>query len=561
MDLFNQGRTLGVVYQDVHRFQALEGVFAVEHAGLIVGTVFGLQDAAAKAAVDGRAANQHGEFQPAPLEFVDDKRHLLGGADQQGGEADGGGVHFDGFRDDGFGGGLFAEVNDGVAVVDKNGLDQVFADVMHVTVNGGEDDGTFGDAFNLFEVGFEVGDGFFHHFGRLQNEGQDKFARAEFVADFFHGGQEDGVEDVDGGFVLGTRPHSRPLSRGERGVGPRPRPLSPGERGCALIPNPSPAGGREFPSPEGRGVRGEGAYHLIHIRFNPILIPPHDAEAQALGGGHAFEGVGFGSFFRFGAAFKIFDVTLERVGTAVENQVFGQFALFGGDFGVGFDVGGVDNRHIQPGADAVVEHDRVQGRTGVGGQAKGQVRDAQRGENARQGFLNQPDAFDGFDGRVGKFWVAGGESEGQVVEDERGGGQAMFVHGDIIDALGHFQFALAGFCHAAFVNGQDDDRGVVFFGEFENFVGFFAPGFKMGRVDETAPRRGLEGDFQHVQFGGVNHQRQVNAGRNQFADDLAHEIRLVAALGDGHGNIQPVRAVIHLVAGDCQDGVPIFSQQ
>ena len=37
------------------------------------------RDAAAKAAVDGRAADQHGEFQTAPLEFIDNERHLLGG--------------------------------------------------------------------------------------------------------------------------------------------------------------------------------------------------------------------------------------------------------------------------------------------------------------------------------------------------------------------------------------------------------------------------------------------------------------------------------------------------
>ncbi len=171
-----------------------------------------------------------------------------------------------------------------------------------------------------------------------------------------------------------------------------------------------------------KGLGDEGANDFIHIRFNPILVARHDAEVQALGDGHAFGGVGFGVFVGFGAALEIFDVALQGVGAAVENQVFGQLALFGGDFGVGFDVRGVDNRHIQPGFDTVVEHDRVQGRAGVGGQAKGQVRDAQRGQHAGQGFFNPPDAFDGFNGGFGKFRVAGGEGEGQVVEDEGGGG-------------------------------------------------------------------------------------------------------------------------------------------
>ncbi len=137
----------------------------------------------------------------------------------------------------------------------------------------------------------------------------------------------------------------------------------------------------------------------------------------------------------------------------------------------------------------------------------------------------------------------------------------MFVDGDIVDAPGDFQLAFAGFGHARFVNRQDDDRGIMFFGEFENFVGFFAPRFKMGRVDETAPRRGFERDFQHVQLGGVDDQRQVNARRDQFADDLLHQAGFVAALGNGNGDVEAVRAVVHLVAGNAQDGIPVFGQQ
>ena len=42
-----------------------------------------------------------------------------------------------------------------------------------------------------------MGDGLLHHFGGLQHEGQDQFARAEFVTDFLHGGEQDVVEGVD----------------------------------------------------------------------------------------------------------------------------------------------------------------------------------------------------------------------------------------------------------------------------------------------------------------------------------------------------------------------------
>ena len=105
-------------------------------------------------------------------------------------------IDFYSFGNDRLGRDLLAEVNHGVAVVRKNGLDQVLADVMHIAVDGGNDNRAFGDAFDLFEIILKMRDGLLHHFGGLQHEGQDQFTRAEFVADFFHGGEEDIVEDV-----------------------------------------------------------------------------------------------------------------------------------------------------------------------------------------------------------------------------------------------------------------------------------------------------------------------------------------------------------------------------
>ena len=48
----------------------------------------------------------------------------------------------------------------------------------------------------------------------------------------------------------------------------------------------------------------------------------------------------------------------------VENQGFHQISLFLRDFSVGFDLGGVDDGHIQAGLGAVVEEDAVDGFTG-----------------------------------------------------------------------------------------------------------------------------------------------------------------------------------------------------
>ena len=152
------------------------------------------QDAATKAAIDGCAANEDGDFMSAAMQFIDDQRHLLGSGYQQRRQSNCGGICFNGFGDDRFRRDLLAEVNHGVAVVGENGLDEIFADVMHIAIDGGNDDRAFGDAFNFLKIILKVVDGLLHYFGGLQYEGQDQFARAEFVTDFFHGGEQDGVE-------------------------------------------------------------------------------------------------------------------------------------------------------------------------------------------------------------------------------------------------------------------------------------------------------------------------------------------------------------------------------
>ena len=50
------------------------------------------------------------------------------------------------------------------------------------------------------------------------------------------------------------------------------------------------------------------------------------------------------------------DEALQRVGTAIEHEIVAQLALGGTEFGVRRDLFGVDDRHVEPGGDAVVQH-------------------------------------------------------------------------------------------------------------------------------------------------------------------------------------------------------------
>ena len=97
---------------------------------------------------------------------------------------------------------LLAEVDDRVAVVGEDRVDERLADVVHVAEHGREHDGALRVALELVEVLLELGDGALHDLGALEHERQDQLAGAELVADLLHGRQQHVVERRDGADLL-----------------------------------------------------------------------------------------------------------------------------------------------------------------------------------------------------------------------------------------------------------------------------------------------------------------------------------------------------------------------
>ncbi len=184
----------------VHHGQALEGVLAVEDAGLV--DVLGVlaarvERAHAELAVDRGAADQQRELEPLLVQLLDRQRHLLGGRDEQRGEADRGRVVLLGGVEDRADRDLLAEVDDRVAVVGEDRVDERLADVVDVAEDGREHDGALRVALELVEVLLELGDRALHDLGALEHEGEDQLAGAELVADLLHGRQQHVVERRD----------------------------------------------------------------------------------------------------------------------------------------------------------------------------------------------------------------------------------------------------------------------------------------------------------------------------------------------------------------------------
>ena len=306
LDPLDQRLARLLVDQRVHRVETLEGVLAVEDAGLVdvVGLLaLRIERAAAEVAVDRGAADQHRELEPALVQLLDAGRHLLGGRDEQRREADRVGVVLDRGLDDRVDRDLLAEVDHRVAVVGEDRVDQRLADVVDVAEDGRDHDLALGVAVDPVQVVLQLGDGALHHFGRLQDEGQDQFAGAEFVADLLHRRQQHLVQGRDGADLL------------DRAVDPV---------------------------------------------LDAILLAAQDVPVQGLLGLHALGRVGGLGLGLLALGLEVGDEALQRVLAPVEDEVVGQLALLVGDLAVGGDVVGVDHRQVEPGLDAVMQEDRVE---------------------------------------------------------------------------------------------------------------------------------------------------------------------------------------------------------
>ena len=258
----------------VHHGEALERVLAVEDAGLVdrVGLLaVGVVRAQAELAVDRRAADEQRELEPVRVQLGDAQRHLLGGRDEQRAQPDRGRVVLARGVEDRADRDLLAEVDDRVAVVGEDRVDERLADVVHVAEHGREHDGALRVALELVEVLLELRDGALHHLGALEHERQDQLAGAELVADLLHRRQQHVVERRDRADLL------------------------------------------------------DGA---VDLRLDAVLLAPQDVPVQRLLGLHVGGRVGrLGLVAVRGLLLEVGDEALERVLAPVEDEVVGELAL------------------------------------------------------------------------------------------------------------------------------------------------------------------------------------------------------------------------------------------
>ena len=92
---------------------------------------------------------------------------------------------------------LDAEIDDPVAVVGQDDVDEVLADVVDVAAHRRQHDRALLLALDPLHERFEIADRRLHRLGRLQHERQLHLAGAEQLADRLHAAEQDVVDDVE----------------------------------------------------------------------------------------------------------------------------------------------------------------------------------------------------------------------------------------------------------------------------------------------------------------------------------------------------------------------------
>ena len=130
----------------------------------------------------------------------------------------------------------------------------------------------------------------------------------------------------------------------------------------------------------------------VDLLFDPFFLAVQNLVVQPLLRCHVEHRVGTARLGCLLAPLEEVDQALEGVRSPGQDQVLGELSLLRWNLGEGDDVGGVDDREIEPGAHRVVEKDSVDDLTGDRIQAEGDVGDAKDRQNARQRFLDQLNA-------------------------------------------------------------------------------------------------------------------------------------------------------------------------
>ena len=392
------------------------------------------------------------------------------------------------------------DIDNLVAVVGQDDVDQILADVVHVALDGGQHDPALTTGTGRLHVRFQVRHSGFHDLGRLKHERQLHLSRTEQHTNSFHAGQQCLVDDLQ---------------------------------------------------------RRHLDHRLIEVGLEAVTLAVDDASLQP------FEQWQLSQFRRprFTCRrrrhpFEQLHQLLQRiigVGAPVVDQIEGDRAVLLGDARHRQDLGGVHDGRVESGLHTFVQEHRIEHLPGGRVQAEGDVGDAQGEVDARVSFLDPPDGLDCLDAVAAHLLLPGRDREGEGIDDDVLLRQPPVV-GDLGDQpLGDRHLVVGGAGLPFLVDGQRHHCGTVFDDQPHDArkprIGTVAV-LVVDRVHCAPAAECFQTGLDDVGFGGVDHDRQCR-GRREAGGQSRHVGGAVAAhVVDVE--VEHVGAVAGLVLGGVQ---------
>ena len=437
------------------------------------------------------------------MQLLHGERHLLGGRDEQRAEADRRRVVLLGGLEDRADRDLLAEVDDRVAVVGEDRVDERLADVVHVAEHGREDDGALRVALDAVEVVLQPRDGALHDLGALQHERQDQLAGAELVADLLHRRQQHVVERRDRADLL------------------------------------------------------DAAVDLV---LDAVLLAAQDVQVQRLLGLHARGRVGralvsASAPLHSKCSMNRSSASSRRLKT--RSSASSRSSSVISPYGVMWF--GLTIARSSPASTQWCRKTEFRTARAPGPTPKETFETPSDVFTPGSSALTRrmPSIVSTADGFHSSSPVVSVNVRTSKISSSRSRPCSL---AQLVDALGDLDLALGGLGHADLVDRQRDQRGAVLDGERHDRVELVAAGLEVDRVDDRAARDLLERELDDVRLGRVDLQRRGLRERDALGD-LAHLLVLVGALGQRDAEVEHVRAALDLVLGDLHEAVVVVGEQ
>ncbi len=239
----------------------------------------------------------------------------------------------------------------------------------------------------------------------------------------------------------------------------------------------------------------------------------------------------------------------------MEDQLPRQGHFLVGDLVQRINLRVIHDRHVEAVVHRFVHEDRIQHSPRICVQTEGNIAYTEDRLYLGQLFLDPLDRVQRLDARCPVVVLTGRDRQREGVENQVHRPHPVFVHRQVVDALGDCDLLVRSQGHAVFVDGQRDHRRAVLLRHRQHFRRALLPVFQVDGVDDRLARDPLQALFDDVRFRRIQQYRRGHARRDPFQH--VADVDLFVLTHDRAAQVEHVRAFVDQLFGHRQDRVVI----